>query len=196
LSAFKIGCLAWGSLVWDPRTLPRAGVFRDDGPWLPIEFSRIALDGRVTLIIDPAARRVRTHWVPLAVESLEEAVVELGIREKIAPEMRPVWVGRLSRETSVWPSQGRNPDLDGVVAAWLRDRALDAVVWTALPARGPDGETGRPELERLLRHLKSIEGEARIRAEEYIRRTPSSIATDHRAKFEESFGWISSEEGD
>ena len=97
--------------------MPRAGVFRDDGPWLPTEFSGVALDGRVTLIIDPAARKVRTHWVPLAVESLEEAVAELGIREKIAPEMRPVWVGRLSRETPVWSSRDRNPDLDGVVAA-------------------------------------------------------------------------------
>ena len=67
----RIGCIAWGSLLWDPRTLPLAGPFVHAGPMLPIEFSRVALDGRVTLVIDPEAAPIRTFWAPLAVESLE-----------------------------------------------------------------------------------------------------------------------------
>ena len=70
MAAPRIGCLAWGSLLWDPRTLPLAAAFEHDGPLLPIEFSRVALDGRVTLVIDPLGAVVRTYWAPLAVDGL------------------------------------------------------------------------------------------------------------------------------
>jgi len=189
LPVSRIACIAWGSLVWDPRTLPLAGEFREDGPWLSVEFSRVALDGRVTLILDPTARAVRTHWVPLAVESLEEAVTALGMREKIAPGRRPDWVGRMRRTDPTPGFEASNP-APRALAAWLEERELDAVVWTALPARGPDGASKRPDFDCLLRHLEALEGEARIRAEEYIRRAPSSIDTDHRAKFEDGLGWV------
>ena len=194
----RIGCLAWGSLVWDPRTLPKAGGFREDGPRLPIEFSRVSLDGRVTLVIDPAARAIQTLWVPLAARSLEEAVVELGVREKIAPAMRTKWVGRLKANDPT--AAGGDGDTDGshraVIAAWLEDQSLDAVVWTALPSRGPDGEAKRPHFDLLLEHLKSLDGEARARAEEYIRRTPGTIRTAYRSRFEEVLGWVPADGGD
>lgn len=194
--AFRIGCLAWGSLVWDPRTLPRAGGFQTDGPKLPIEFSRVALDGRVTLVIDPMAREVRTHWVRLAVESLEEAVAELGMREKIAPVMWSRWVGRQLRRD---PMQGMgiaDPGVRRVIADWLEERALDAVVWTSLPSRGAAGGAKRPNCDQLVHHLKSLEGAARDRAEEYIRRAPESIRTAYRMQFEERLGWIPRRGGD
>jgi len=44
-----IACLGWGSLIWSPRTLPVSGDWHTDGPHLPIEFSRQAADGRITL---------------------------------------------------------------------------------------------------------------------------------------------------
>ncbi len=81
----------------------------------------------------------------------------------------------------------------GSIAAWLVDLALDAVVWTALPPRAPDGEAKRPDFDLLLRHLKSLEGEARARAEEYIRRTPGSSETANRSRFEELLGWVPAE---
>ncbi len=190
LTAFRIGCLAWGSLVWDPRTLPRAGAFRNDGPWLPIEFSRVALDGRVTLVIDSTARSIQTLWVPLAARSLEEAIAALGVREKIASEMRPRWVGRQRRQDLMRGLGDADPTVRRTIAAWLEDRALDAVVWSALPPGGPDGEAKCPHFDRLLSHLISLEGEARVRAEEYIRRTPRSIRTVYRQRFEEFLGWV------
>jgi hypothetical protein len=187
---FRIGCLAWGSLVWDPRTLPMAGEFRDDGPRLPIEFSRVSLDGRVTLVIDPTAREIQTLWVPLAARNLEEAVTKLGIREKIAPAMRSQWVGRLSVHDSVSGQGDRSEILRQTITAWLEDQALDAVVWTALPSRAPDGEAKRPHFDHLLAHLKSLDEEARGRAEEYIRRAPGTVQTAYRSRFEEILGWL------
>jgi len=48
----KIAVIAWGSLVWDKRSLRIADKFECTGPRLPIEFCRISGDGRLTLVID------------------------------------------------------------------------------------------------------------------------------------------------
>ncbi len=146
----------------------------------------MSLDGRVTLVIDSAAAGVPTWWVPLDVASLDEAVTGLGIREKIPPAMRRDHVGRLSLHA-------RAPDTSSTLVRtildWLREKPLDAVVWTALPTRGPDGETVRPDFARLLGHLESLRGAARARAEEYIRRAPETVQTPHRRGFERALGW-------
>ena len=155
----KIGCLAWGSLVWDPRTLPCASAFFEDGPTLPIDFSRVSLDGRVTLVIDRAAPRLTTLWVELSVSTLSEAVEALGVREKIVPARRDEWVGRCRRGEAV----GADSAFEGL-EAWLSDKALDAVVWTALPCRSPNGAFERPSLDALVEHLAALEGDARARA--------------------------------
>lgn len=195
MSALRIGCLAWGSLLWDPRTLPTAGPFQSDGPSLPIEFSRVALDGRVTLVIDPAALRTQTYWAPLSVASLDEAVEGLGVREKIASDRWAEWIGLQSKSKPVVASGRVDAFVRTRIIDWLDEQRLDAVVWTALPSRGPDGAEMRPGIAELLAHLKSLEGEARSRAEEYIRRAPQSLRTLHRARFEEDLGWVSEARG-
>lgn len=170
--------------------MPRAGTFREDGPKLPVEFSRVAVDGRVTLVVDPTAQAVPTYWVPLDVQSHTEAVLELGVREKIASAMRSRWIGRQAVDDRSLDAGDVDLVVRETIAAWLVDQPLDAVVWTALPPRGPDGDLERPQFDRLLSHLKSLEGAARARAEEYIRRTPRLVRTRHRKRFEEILGWV------
>jgi hypothetical protein len=75
------------------------------------------------------------------------------------------------------------------IASWLDSQPLDAVLWTALPSRGPAGEAVRPGFETLLAHVESLEGPARDRAEQYIRRTPRPIRTPRRERFESILGW-------
>jgi hypothetical protein len=180
----RIGCLGWGSLIWDPRTLPREGVFLEGGPRLPIEFSRVSVDGRVTLVIDPSAPLLQSFWVPLAVDDLDDAIEALGRREKIKPDRWSDWVGRRRRGDSEPTSA-----FEREIRDWLVAGALDAVVWTALPGRGPDGSEGFPDLATLLEYLQSLSGETRSRAEQYVRRTPRVVRTPNRAHFERLLGW-------
>jgi hypothetical protein len=48
----RIAILGWGSLIWKPNGLPMSGDWKRGGPVLPIEFSRVSSDGRLTLVID------------------------------------------------------------------------------------------------------------------------------------------------
>lgn len=191
MAAPRIGCLAWGSLLWDPRTLPLAASFQPDGPPLPIEFSRVALDGRVTLVIDPRAKSVQTFWAPLAVESLAAGVEALALREGVAPDRIGDWIGVETR-TGLEGCAGESPEsVRTAIAEWLATSPLDAVVWTALPARTPDGRFERPDWPTLVDHLERLEGTARERAEQYIRRAPERLRTPNRLRFEAVFGWSS-----
>jgi hypothetical protein len=75
------------------------------------------------------------------------------------------------------------------IAEWLATKPLDAVVWTALPARRPDGRLERPGGPELVEHLARLEGPARERAEQYIRLAPEQLRTPNRLRFEAFFGW-------
>ncbi|MEZ4291065.1 MAG: hypothetical protein R3E53_11255 [Myxococcota bacterium] len=167
-----------------------AGGFRADGPRLPIEFSRVSLDGRVTLVIDPRAQAIPTAWAPLAVSHVEAAIEGLGVREKIAPERRADWIGLEVRGEPSRAGGQTEAALRAPIVEWLAARSeLDAVVWTALPARGPDGVSLLPDPDVLLAHLDALEGVARARAEEYVRRAPDFVRTANRTRFEQRFGW-------
>lgn len=187
MAAPRIGCIAWGSLLWDPRTLPLAAPFVNEGPLLPIEFSRVALDGRVTLVIDPLASPDRTWWAPLAVESLAGGIAELARREGIAPERVADWIGvAVKREVFDAVGGARSSE---AIDVWLASVPLDAVLWTALPMRRPDGRFERPSEDELVAHLARLDPPARARAEQYIRRAPARLATPNRRRFEAEFGW-------
>ncbi|MDH5422480.1 MAG: hypothetical protein OEY55_11810 [Acidimicrobiia bacterium] len=87
----RIAVLGWGSLVWDPhgRTgsplkVRPGSEWSATGPKLPVEFARIAENGRLTLIIVPGYEIVsRTSWILSAESDLEKAALNLADREVI-----------------------------------------------------------------------------------------------------------------
>jgi hypothetical protein len=193
LATSRIACIAWGSLLWDPRTLPLAAPFAQDGPMLPIEFSRVALDGRVTLVVDALVPPVRTCTAPLAVDGLDDAVKALASREGVPAERIGDWIGvemRADASKGAAGSSGQaTPAVRGAIASWLARREYEAVLWTALPFRMPDGRFVRPDWTDLIDHLERLDGPPRARAEEYVRRAPAWLRTPNRLRFEAVFGW-------
>jgi hypothetical protein len=79
----KIAILAWGSLVWDPRELPVSGKAQKKGPTLPIEFSRVSKDKRLTLVIDEKnGAPVESLFFESADNDLDQAIAHLKDREE------------------------------------------------------------------------------------------------------------------
>lgn len=178
----KIACLGWGSLIWDPQALPIQKSWFKDGPLLPIEFARQSRGDRITLVIVPEVRAVRTLWTFMTVSDLDTAREELAWREGIVSENISRDIGHFSVTGS---SHGQ---LANVVGQWASSLGLDAVVWTNLPPKFQDEERV-PTVEEIISFLQTLPTEAKRRAEEYVRKAPLQIDTAYRRQIERELNW-------
>ena len=170
----NIACLGWGSLIWDPQDLSIRGCWFDDGPLIPLEFARQSMDDRITLVISPAARPVRSLWTLMDSYSLEDAKEQLQLREKTK---NPEHIGN-------WSRGEQSPKWIPELSEWALTRNIDSVIWTALPPRFKGENNRPPSVEDVLRHLRALPKPARDEAEKYIRRAPGQIDTAYRKRIE------------
>ncbi len=181
----RIACLAWGSLVWDPRGLPHLPPWKRDGPAARVEFARQSRDGRITLVLEARGDPVPLLWAEMPGD-LEPSLLALRDREGITP---PDWRSSIGCWRAGEAAPAAIPDLP----AWAGLRGLGAVIWTAL---GPRYETRSmellacPPLDWVLAHLDGLRGEARVRAETYVRRAPAQIDTPYRRAIAALLGWV------
>ena len=174
----KIVCLGWGSLVWKSGVLPVVGEWHADGPELPIEFARVSDGGELATAICINAKPVPVLWATLATHSLSEACQALREREGI-PEEREDGVGSLTLSSQT----------TGVLADWARARDIDAIIWTALPARIDDIEGKVPTPEAAIAYLRGLTGEEGEHAKSYIQQVPEQIDTHYRREIRTALGW-------
>jgi hypothetical protein len=175
-----IACLGWGSLVWDPRTLPVKGPWFTDGPFIHVEFLRKSDDERVTLVLEESAPPVRSLWAVMAVNDLAKARECLRERER-------VFQSNQAKHIKAWSKREDGPALIVELPKWAESRGIDSVVWTALPENlGPANDQ---TAEKVLTHLKALTGEERDNAERYFRRAPAQVDTPIRRRVEADLGW-------
>lgn len=183
----RVACLGWGSLIWDPRTLPIHSRWFEDGPLVPVEFTRLSSDGRITLVVDSNAAPVRVLWALMLPTMLRTAKEALRDREGIPGNDWESRIGSWERGEAAPASIPELPD-------WARAQGLDAVIWTAL---GPKfrGQNRSASVEEIVAYLRSCTGEIQERAELYVRRAPRQIDTSFRRRIEAELGWSRRELG-
>ena len=183
----KIAILAWGSLVWEIRSLKLASEWTPNGPILPIEFSRISDNGRLTLVIDEAhGVPVQTWFAQSAISLLPSAIKNLMEREGIENVDR---VG--SYECSGGKCSPRavrqHPASCSAIGTWAKSQLLDAVLWTALTPRFQEKYDEAFSPEAAIRYLETLKGTAREDALRYIREAPKQVQTPVRALVQSRF---------
>jgi len=174
-------------LVWNPRELPVRGKWFEDGPLVPVEFTRESGDHRMTLVIDQQAKPVRVLWAQMLSTDIGAAQKALRDREGI-PDKN--WKSRIGSWRRGEPTPESIPDLP----QWAEARCLDAVIWTALEPKFKR-EYRSPSVEEVISHLRGLSGVTRERAKEYIERAPRQIDTDYRRQIEAVFGWSCRDDG-
>ena len=178
-----IACLAWGSLIWDPRTLPVRREWFLDGPFAPIEFTRQSSDGRITLVIDRGAPPVRLLWAQMESTDLSDAREALRDREQITAKEWASLIGSWQRGVPV-------PDTIPGLSAWADARGVEAVIWTALGPKFKGKDQGQSaSAEEVIAYLSALTGPQRDHARQYIERAPCQIDTVYRRRIEASLGW-------
>lgn len=174
-----IAVLGWGSLVWDPRDLMlRDGVWHPDGPPLPVEFSRISKDRRLTLALTRGAERVPTLWAWMGTENVGEAVWSLSQREGARPEE----IGFLDLEMGDNWCRAVDEELP-TIRDWVKGQGgkgnrITVVIWTDL--RPNFEKKARRELnaDNAISYLEGLRPELKERAREYIERAPEQVRTE------------------
>jgi hypothetical protein len=175
----KIACLGWGSLIWRQENLQIQNKWFEDGPILPIEFSRHSDNDRLTLIIDEEAKPVRVLWALMTSDNIQLAIQSLKEREGI------------KKDDLIHSAKATDTDKSAVkstIIQWLKSKDIDAAIWTGLSFSDKTNKN-RPTLEYVLNHLRTLEYIKRRTAEEYIRKAPKQIDTEFRRKIEVEFGW-------
>ena len=82
-----------------------------------------------------------------------------------------------------------SPQSSGLLADWARPRGIDALIWTALPARIDDIEGKVPTPEAAIAYLRTLTGEEGEHAKNYIQQVPEQIDTRYRREIRTALGW-------
>jgi len=180
----KIAIIAWGSLVWDPRTLRIEGDWINQGPELKIEFSRVSKDGRLTLVIDPVhGEKVKTYYAQSSRSDLGDAVADLRDREgTVRKRIGFVDILNCSNSKKEFSDQ---IDVFETVSKWCKQKEYDAAVWTALSSQFREQTNLDFSVENAINHLKRLPLSARENALKYILKAPEEIVTPVRNKLKE-----------
>lgn len=189
----KIAILAWGSLIWNPGQLrieiePDSNGWFEEGPFLPIEFSRISSDGRLTLVIQPGAGEIKTFYAISKYTDLNLAVLDLAVREGSGRNK----IGYCYKGGEIHPAKFK---LEQNLRMWLDSKEdIDAIIWTNLSSNYKDklGLQGFSP-DDAVQYLKYVAPDVQAKAEEYIRKAPFVVRTPIRTAIEKALGWTPSE---
>jgi hypothetical protein len=176
----NIAYLGWGSLIWNPGDLPITGGWLHGGPILPIEFSRISKDDRLTLVIDGVnGVPVETCFAYCACSDVLEAIEKLRIREGASGK----YIGHVVTADSHVESY-MSP-YHGQIAEWGREMNIDVVIWTALPSNFVEKTNSPYTADNALKYIINLQGKAMYHAIEYIDNAPDIVMTPFRNRFME-----------
>src|SRR5450759_876314 len=175
-----IACMGWGSLIWDPRELPIQRTWFEDGPFIPVEFVRKSMDGRITLVLEPTATPVRSLWAVMDATEVGAARTALSKRENIKKENEQKDIGS-------WSFGQPSPNLILGLPEWAESRGVHHVVWTALLPKFNEFRT--PTQVEVVEYLSGLTGAKRDNAERYIRFAPKQIDTAYRRDIEAALHW-------
>lgn len=183
----RIAIIGWGSLIWGPRQLPFEGngEWQINGPKLPIEFSRVSKDGRLTLVIvDPKnGDGVPTRYVQSTRTELGDAIADLRDREGTI--LKRIGFVDLTSKTNSKLKYNDQIDIFPIIEAWCKDKGYDAAVWTALPAQFKEETNKCFSVDNAVMYLKGLPKTVRKNALDYIEKAPVEVSTPLRKKLKE-----------
>lgn len=175
----NIVILGWGSLIWDPRELPKEGTWQTEGPRLPLEFSRVSKDCRLTAVIDPTdGERCPTRFVMSPRADIDDTICDLRDRESTTSKRIGFVDLKAGKDHAQFATICRR------IKSWGAEEGLDGVVWTDLPPNFKD-QTGKEyTVATAVAYLEGLPKTGRENALQYIGNAPDEVNTPLRRALE------------
>ncbi len=169
--------LGWGSLLWDPRREfdEQHGAWNNEGPTVPLEFSRISTTrgGALTLVIDAEhGQACRVAYAISKRSDFRDAVCDLRSREGTILDR----IGCLRIGDAI-PA---NEPVRSALSEWAAAAGIHVVVWTALATNFAQKKGVPFTLDAAITHLRDLAHEGKALAAEYVCRAPSFVDTPLR----------------
>lgn len=178
-----IAILGWSSLIWKPQGLPCRGSWRQGGPVLPLEFTRVRTARPLTLVLDPVhGANCPTQFIWSIRNRLADAIADLQVREKAAPEeIGYVDLERNLSSTHVYPHQ---INISGIVQQWCQQEKVTTAVWTAIPPNFSEELKVDFSIDAAMQYFRKLSHTEQESVMEYVYKTPAEIQTPFRQRVE------------
>lgn len=181
----RIAILAWGSLINELRELSITGKWEPDGVELPIEFGRISLGNRLTLVIQPDWDNVRTQYAVSSFETLQAARENLQQREG-APSLNNI--GFFDFTTNTNHVRANNFFVIELLRQWNEAKKFDAILWSDFEPNFSERRNGNAfTVENIKIFFEERTDEERAAVENYIVNAPAQTTTRFRKELEKYF---------
>ena len=178
----KIAILAWDSLLVNSKDM-FIEKWRRNGPVLPLEFSRISEDGKLTVVIDcNGGANNKVFYTISKHQSIDNVIKEILSKEKINYEN----LGVLNVENKTGSPRIFVYDkiiIDNITD-WAKKNKIDTVIWIALGRKFKDKIGIRFSSLNALNYFLSLDGKTEKLALYYLRRVPKQIKTPTRLLLE------------
>lgn len=182
-----IALIAFGSLLNNSEGLD-IGLWKEDGPILPLEFCRVSSRLNLTLAINEKIGTFNsTHWSLFKQKSLKSVLPAFVKREKIREEFISKSVGIIDVKNKLFTEGATkySEKLLNDIINWAKNKKIDYVVFSSLSPRFKDA-TGIPfSPEKALMFIQSLPPKNKKLAVEYIKNT--KIITPFRLLFNKHF---------
>ncbi|MBD3884662.1 hypothetical protein IFO70_23270 [Phormidium tenue FACHB-886] len=178
-----IAILSWGSLIWKPESLPFSRPWKEGGPTLSLEFSRITEERPLTIVLDPDygvpcptrfAFSLRTH--------LADAIADLKQREGTTEEH--IGYIDMQHDRSSIHEYPHQINVEAPIQQWCEQHQIPAAVWTAIPPNFSQCLGINFSVDGAMQYLKDLSVPQQESTLEYIRNTPEEIVTPLRREIE------------
>jgi hypothetical protein len=184
----KIAILGWGSLLWDDaanvefnKHIEKPWHWKEDGPTLKLEFSRISTsrNGALTLVIDPNGSCCQVAYVFSNRKEPDEAICDLRCREGTTLENIGVYFLNDYRSCKDCHKKSLKNIKD-----WAFKKEIAVVIWTNLKSNFKC-KLGKPfSCENAICYLQNLCPADKAKAAEYVWRTPRFVKTKLQEKLQ------------
>lgn len=174
-----IAILAWGSLIWKPQNLPYTGAWKQGGPVLPLEFTRVKTARPLTLVLDPVnGVDCPTRFAWSSRTTLADAIEDLQNRENASLE--ETGYIDLQQNLSSIQDHPEQINVDRIVRQWCHKQQITAAVWTAIPPNFTEELGVKFSVKTAMQYLEQLSQSDRNSVMEYVQKTPPEITTPFR----------------